>query len=155
MAAFDGRAMLGPMRMARAALVVLCGLCACNNPKPLHPKRTGETIRYRLLLRNNPVSSADAAHCFSACQSAGTPNEYVDCLSACPGFESTPGEYCSSTEVPPEAACLTVTKIPAKAEVPPGLVVLAIVGSYALAVGAVSLCNVSSTHCGLPLPPPH
>jgi len=149
MAAFGGRAMLAPMRMARAVAVVLCGLCACNNPKPAHPKRLGETIRYRLLLRNNPVSSADAAHCFSACQSAGTPNEYIDCLSACPGFETTPGEYCSSTEVPPEAACLTVTKLPAKAEVPPGLVVLAIVGGYVLAAGATSLCRLSSTHCGV------
>jgi hypothetical protein len=143
--------MLGGMRMVRVVAVALGVLCACNNPKPLHPKRSGETIRYRLLLRNNPVSSADAAHCFSACQSAGTPNEYVDCLSACPGFESTPGEYCSSTEVPPEAACITVIKIPAKAEVPPGLVALAIVGGYVLAVGASSLCRLSSTHCGVTL----
>jgi hypothetical protein len=139
-------------RQAWSGLLVL--LLACNSVPPKPPKREGETIRYRLLLRDNPVNPTDAAHCFAACQSAETPNKYVDCLSACPGFETTPGEYCSNTDIPPEAACLTVRKVSAKKELPPGLVVLAIVGEFALVVGAVSLCNISSTQCGLQMPPP-
>ena len=139
-----------PRQALSLCLVVLLG---CNSVPAQHPKKAGETIRYRLLLRDNPVSPQDAAHCFAACQSAETPNKYVDCLSECPGFEKTPGEYCSNTEVPPVAACLTVRQIPAKTEPPPGLVVLAVIGEVALVVAAVSLCNVSSSQCGI-VPPP-
>jgi hypothetical protein len=145
--------MLGPMRSGRVLALGVAMMLGCNSVPAKPPKRPGNTVRYRLLLRDNPVSPRDAMHCFSECQSAATPNAYVDCLSACPGFESTPGEYCSKSEVPPEAACLTVRKIPASAEVPPGMIVLAIVGQMALVVGAVSLCSVSSSQCGL-YPPP-
>lgn len=134
--------------------MVVAALLGCNNVKVQSPKKTGETIRYRLLLRENPVSPRDALHCFSGCQSSRTPSEYVDCLSQCPGFETTPDEYCSNTEVPPVAACLTVRKVPAGKEPPPGMVVLAIVGSVALVVGAASLCSISSSQCGMQLPPP-
>lgn len=144
------------MRQARAWAVLSIGLMlGCNSTPAKTAKRGGETIRYRLLLRDNPVSPSDALHCFAGCQSAETPKAYVECLKACPGFEATPGEYCSNTEVPPVAACLTVRQIPANTEPPPGLVVLAIVGEVALVVGAASLCNISSSQCGLPLPPPH
>jgi hypothetical protein len=140
---------------AREALSALLGLVvACNSVPAKSPKRDGGTIRYRLLLRDNPVSPTDAARCFSACQPEPTPNAYVDCLVACPGFEATPDEVCSKHDVPPEAACLTVRKVPFKKEMPPGLVVLAVVGQVALVVGAVSLCNVSSSQCGMQLPPP-
>ncbi|MES1187922.1 MAG: hypothetical protein ABUL60_29155 [Myxococcales bacterium] len=142
------------MRPGQAVSGLLVLLLACNHVPPKQPKREGETIRYRLLLRGNPVSSADAAHCFAQCQSAETPNKYVDCLSACPGFETTPGEYCSNTDVPPEAACLTVRVISAKKEPPAGVVVLAIIGEVALVVGAASLCSISSTQCGMQMPPP-
>ncbi len=130
-------------------------MLGCNKVPPKPPKRPGSTIRYRLLLRDNPVSPRDAMHCYAACQSATTPNQYVDCLAACPGFESTPDEYCSNSVVPPEAACLTVRKIPAKSEIPPGMVVLAIIGEIALVVGLASVCaNSSSTQCGGTFPPP-
>jgi hypothetical protein len=141
------------MKLRQWGLLFLGLLVGCNNVPAKTPKREGETIRYRLLLRQNPVSPADAAHCFSECQSADTPNKYVDCLAACPGFEKTPGEYCSNTDIPPEAACLTVRTVSAKKELPPGLVVLAVVGEVALVVGAVSLCNISSSQCGLQMPP--
>lgn len=130
-------------------------LLGCGNTPAKPPKREGDTIRYRLLLRDNPVSPPDAVRCYGACQSARTPKAYVECLSACPGFETTPGEYCSKTEVPPVAACLTVRKIPLGKETPPGLIVLAVVGQFALVVGAVALCNVSSSQCGRQLPPPY
>jgi len=142
------------MRPRQALVGVLGLLLACNSVPPKAPKREGETIRYRLPLRGNAVSPPDAAHCFVACQSAETPNKYVDCLSECPGFEKTPGEYCSNTDIPPEAACLTVRTVSAKKEVPPGLVVLAVIGEVALVVGAASLCSISSTQCGLAMPPP-
>jgi hypothetical protein len=142
------------MQSRRVFSLLLVVFVACNNVKATHPKKEGNTIRYRLLLRNNPVSSTDAAHCFVGCQSATTPNAYVDCLSECPGFEKTPGEYCSNTDIPPEAACLTVREVSAKKEIPPGLVVLAIVGEVALVVGAASLCSISSTQCGLQMPAP-
>jgi hypothetical protein len=130
-------------------LVVLVG---CNSSEAKHPKREG-TVRYRLLLRANPVSPQDAAHCYAACQPQPTPKGYVECLAQCPGFEITPGEYCSDSEVPPVAACLTVRKIPVSNEPPPGLVVLAVVGSYALAISAISLCSLSSSQCGMAVPP--
>jgi hypothetical protein len=123
-------------------------MLGCNSVPPRTPKRSTNTIRYRLLIRDNPVSPTEAAHCFSACQAAATPNAYVDCLSACPGFETTPGEYCSKYDVPPAAACLTVRKVPAKEAIPPGLVVLAVIGQVALVVGAASLCALSETRCG-------
>jgi hypothetical protein len=113
-----------------------------------------DVIRYRLPLRNNSVSSRDAARCFAECQPAATPRQYVECLELCPGFEKTPGAYCESTDVPPEAACFTVRKVPAKVEPPPGLVVLGVIAGVALVVGAASLCNISSTQCGLQMPPP-
>jgi hypothetical protein len=142
---------LGPRQSVAWVVVSLLG---CNSVPAKHPpKHDGETIRYRLLLRENPVSPPDALHCYSGCQSAATPKDYVECLSACPGFETTPGEYCSNTEVPPEAACLTVRKIKIGKEPPPGLVVLAIIGEVALVVGASSLCSLSSTQCGLLVPP--
>jgi hypothetical protein len=146
--------MLAGMRFRRLGYVAVAALVACNNVKVKAPKKTGETVRYRLLLRENPVSPHDAMHCFSGCQNAPTPNAYVDCLSQCPGFETTPDEYCSNTEIPPVAACLTVHKIPAKSEPPPGMVVLAIIGEVALVVGAATLCSISSTQCGMGLPPP-
>lgn len=135
-------------------MLLLVGVASCNNAPAKVPKRDPNTVRYRLLLRDNAVSPQEASHCFAACQSSATPKAYVECLSKCPGFEMTPGEYCSKTEVPPVAACLTVRRIPVTKEPPPGLVVLAIIGSWALAISAVSLCNVSSSQCGLPLPPP-
>lgn len=145
--------MLRGMRPRQGLVGLLGMLLACNSVPPKQPKREGETIRYRLPLRGNTVSPPDAAHCFAACQSAETPNKYVDCLSECPGFEKTPGEYCSNTDIPPEAACLTVRTVSAKKEIPPGLVVLAVIGEVALVVGASSLCSISSSQCGLNPPP--
>lgn len=145
--------MLQPMQALRVVALGLSVLVGCNNVEVKRPKRSGETIRYRLKLRENAVSPREASRCFAACQSANSPNKYVDCLKECPGFESTPGEYCSNTEVPPVAACLTVRKIPVTKEPPTGLIVLAIVGQMALVVGATSLCSISNSNCGR-FPPP-
>lgn len=142
------------MRVRQVVALCLVALVACNHVPAKQAHHDPDTIRYRLLLRENPVSSSDAAHCFVSCQSTRTPQAYVECLSACPGFEKTPGEYCSSDEVPPVAACLTVRRVKIKNEPPAGLIVLAVIGEIALVVGAASLCNVS-TQCGInQFPPP-
>jgi hypothetical protein len=143
------------MRARQLLALVLVGLTGCNSVPPAHPKKAGNSVRYRLLLRDNPVSPTDAAHCYAECQPAATPKRYIECLEECPGFERTEGEYCSNTEVPPVAACITVREIPAKSEPPPGLIVIAVIGEIALAVAAVSLCNSSSTQCAQQsFPPP-
>jgi hypothetical protein len=77
----------------------------------------------------------------------------MTCLSGCPGFEITPGVSCAKYEVPPETACLTVRKIPKATEPPPGMVVLAVIGSFLLVVAASSLCAVSSSQCGYTVGP--
>jgi hypothetical protein len=113
------------------------------------------TIRYRLLLRDNPLDAGEAFRCYGACQPQPTPRGYVQCLAACPGFEITPHEYCAPSEVPPVAACFTVRKIPAKNEPPTALIVLEVVGSFLLVIGAQSLCASSKSQCGYGyLPPP-
>src|SRR5687768_5570914 len=73
-------------------------------------------IRYRLKLRHNPVDPGAAFRCYGACQAVEEPKEYVECLTACPGFEKTPGMKCDSSEIPPETACITVRKIPKSKE---------------------------------------
>ena len=141
------------MRSAPGLALLVVLLFGCNNAKAKHPQMTSNAIRYRLLLRNNPVSSRDASRCFAECQPAPTPKQYIQCLQLCPGFEETPGELCSNTDKPPEAVCFNVRKVPAKTEPSPGMVVLAVVGEVALVVGAASLCSLSNTRCGLIVPP--
>jgi hypothetical protein len=115
-----------------------------------------DTIRYRLLLRENPIDPGEAFRCYGACQPESTPRGYIECLAACPGFEMTPYEYCAPQEVPPVAACFTVRKIPARTEPPAGLIVLEVVGSFLLVIGAQSLCASSKSQCGYAyIPPPH
>jgi len=113
------------------------------------------TIRYRLLLRENPVDPGEAFRCYGACQPQPTPRGYIDCLAACPGFEITPHEYCSPREVPPVAACFTVRKIPAHTEPSTAVIVLEVLGSFLLVIGAESLCASSKSQCGYNYPPPH
>ena len=129
----------------------------CNAQHPAkYSHHDPDTTRYRLRLRENPVDPSGAFHCYSACQPLLTLGEYFNCLSACPGFEVTPEEYCAPGEVPPIAACFTVRKIPAKTEPPPGMVVLAVIGSFLLVVAAESLCVSTRSQCGSGyIPPPH
>lgn len=145
--------------MRRTGIVVLVSSlaagCSGNRGRGAGSARSKVgTTRYRLLLRENPVDPGEAFRCYGSCQSQPTPSGYVDCLSKCPGFEVTPDEYCSNTEVPPVAACLTVRKVPKTEKLDPGLVVLAVVGSFAIVVGAAALCSSSRSQCGtVPYPP--
>lgn len=144
--------------MLAAGLSLLLVLPSCNGQKRAKygHARDPDTTRYRLLLRENPVSPADAMHCYAACQPQVSPRGYLECLMACPGFEITPQEYCAPDEVPPVAACFTARKIPAKTEPPPGMIVLEVVGAFAIVIAAASLCNASASQCGYQtFPPPH
>ncbi len=146
---------------ARAITACLVALAmACSGPassgkgaSTAKARTSRSVVRYRLLLRENPVDSGEAFRCYGRCQDQPDPKTYLKCLSACPGFEETRGVACEKYEIPPEAACLTAREIPASAEVPPGLIVLAVVGAVMLVVGASSLCASSSSQCGLVVPP--
>lgn len=110
-------------------------------------RRDANVVRYRLPLRENPVDRDAAFVCYGACQEEETPTGYLQCLSACPGFDMTPGVTCASYEVPPYAACITARKVDADAELKPGWVVLAVVAEVAIIVALSSVCASSSTGC--------
>jgi hypothetical protein len=138
-------------------VAVACGGRGVNSPSTTGTNVDPGAIRYRLKLRHNRVDPGAAFRCYGACQDAPSPKEYVECLSACPGFEKTPGMACDPMETPPESACLTVRKVPLSKEPDPGLVVLAVIGQVALVVGAASVCKASSSRCQSPplgMPPP-
>lgn len=132
------------------ALAMACGGPASSRKRASAAKAgaVGSVVRYRLLLRDNPVDPGEAFRCYGRCQDAVDPKAYLACLSECPGFEETHGATCAKYEVPPETACLTARQIPASSEVPPGLVVLAVIGTFMVVVGASSLCALSSSQCG-------
>jgi hypothetical protein len=121
------------------------------------PPQPGLT-RYRLLLRDNPVSPAQAFHCYADCQPQPAPAAYLHCLQSCPGFETTPGVACLPEELPPIAACFTAREASPVAGQDTGDVVIANIAGVVLVVALASVCaSSSSTQCslaGLP-PPPH
>jgi hypothetical protein len=140
-------------RAFTASLVAIA--MACSGPASSRKRASaakagpaGSVVRYRLLLRENPVDPAEAFRCYGHCQDAPDPKAYLACLSECPGFEVTHGATCAKYETPPETACLTARQIPASSDVPPGLVVLAVIGTFMVVVGASSLCALSSSQCG-------
>lgn len=109
-------------------------------------------MRYRLLLRDNPVDPGEAFRCYGGCQSQATPVGYVNCLTTCPGFEKDPGFRCAEYEVPPVAACLTARKINTDDEVDPGLIVLGVLAGTAIVIGLASVCAASSSsQCNYPV----
>jgi hypothetical protein len=123
---------------------------------PIQPGMT----RYRLRLRDNPVSPAQAFHCYADCQPNPAPEEYLRCLQACPGFETTPGVGCLPEELPPIAACFTAHQASPASGQDTEDVVIATVAGVALVVELSSVCaSSSSTQCSLggvpPPPPPH
>lgn len=150
------------LRTLTACLVCLAIACSGSpsSRKSASAKKAGapgSVVRYRLLLRENPVDSGEAFRCYGRCQGEADPKGYLKCLSGCPGFEVKQGVACEKYETPPEAACLTARKLPATSEVPPGYVVLAIIGSFMFIVGASSLCALSGSQCtmgGVPRYPP-
>lgn len=140
-------------RVARAlsavalSVTVACGSSAAQQARAA-AHEASDTVRYRLLLRHNPVDPPAAFRCYGRCQSEETPDGYLDCLSECPGFEITAGARCARYEVPPIAACLNVRTMPRTEKVPPGLIVVGVLGTFVLVVGAAAFCAASSSPCG-------
>lgn len=100
------------------------------------------------------MDPGEAFRCFGGCQSQSTPNGYVECLTACPGFQMDHGFFCADYEVPPIAACITARKVREDDELDPGWVVLSVVASVAIVVALSSVCGASSSsQCGYPLYP--
>ena len=139
---------------ALCALLTILSLASvgCGKKKPAGtPKREADVVRYRLLLRENPVDPQAAFHCYGACQAEETPGGYLRCLQECPGFDTTPGITCAGYEVPPVAACFTARKVDAKDEVDPGYVVLAVIAEVAIIVSLAAVCSsASNTQCTSP-----
>ncbi len=132
--------------------LLLATAVACAGSPSSAPRRgstsDGDVIRYRLKLRHNSVDPGEAFRCYGRCQAEATPRGYVECLAECPGFEVTPGAYCAKDEVPPLAACLMVRRVRIKKELDPAVVVLAVIGEFALVVALASLCASSGSQCG-------
>lgn len=136
------------LRRLLCATVILSSLSCASDPHKKAIKagfRDPDTVRYRLLLRDNRVDKGEAFRCYGACQKQGSPKGYVDCLTECPGFERDPGFMCADYEVPPIAACLTVRKVDADDELDPALIVLANVAGVALVVGLSSVCAATTS----------
>ena len=85
---------------ARAITACLVALAmACSGPassrkgaSTAKARTSRSVVRYRLLLRENPVDSGEAFRCYGHCQDQVDPKAYLKCLSACPGFEETRGD---------------------------------------------------------------
>jgi hypothetical protein len=152
-----------PMIVRHLRCVLLLQVLACSdqswNASVVRAGRLeqgDDVVRYRLLLRGNPVDPGEAFRCYGRCQAERTPTGYLACLGECPGFDVTPGAYCAKNEVPPVAACLVVRKVRNPSdELPTGLVVLGVVGTIALVVSVDTLCSSSPSMCGYySYPPP-
>ena len=126
-------------------LSLSCGGARKGASKP--PKYDPNVARYRLLLRENPIDSGEAFRCFGACQELTQPDAYLECLSKCPAFEVTKGVACAPYEVPPETACITARRLPAKQEIDAAYKVVAVIAGVALIVALGVPCTSSIT-CG-------
>lgn len=140
------------LQSAVAALLIFTLTLGCSGSKKdakSHSMLDPDAVRYRLLLRENPVDSGEAFRCYGGCQSAKSPDGYMACLKECPGFELSVGMRCADHEIPPVAACVTARKVPVKDDMDPGLVVLYVIANVAVVVALSSVCASSSqTQCG-------
>jgi hypothetical protein len=138
-------------RLLSLAMVVVMSLsCGGSRHRASSAgKYNPDVARYRLLLRDNPVDSGAALHCYTDCQEQVTPETYLSCLSKCPGFEVDKGFACAPYEIPPEAACITARRLPNRQEVDPGYKVVAIVAGVVMMVALGVACTPSSSkNCG-------
>ena len=137
--------------MKRALLAVMmvgsslggCGPSAREQAR-LAAQREASSVRFRLLLRENPVDRTEAFRCYGRCRSAATPEAYLNCLAECPGFEITAGKTCKKYEVPPTAACVTGRRVSASEEPPLGMVVVRVAATSLVAVTNTALCTLKA-----------
>jgi hypothetical protein len=121
---------------------------------PSSPGGSPGLVRYRLLLRDNPVDRGRALHCYTDCQPRTTPEEYFGCLQGCPGFETTEGVACVAEEVPPIAACFTARQVAAASEPEPGSIVVGKFAGVPVSVALASVCVSSYRQCYVASPGP-
>jgi hypothetical protein len=136
-------------RLLAAGLVWSLG-CGGGTPTVAAPTvahDAAEVTRYRLLLSENTIDPGGAFRCYGACQRQEAPEDYLRCLSECPGFEQTPGIACAPSEVPPLAACFTARPVPVGSEPKTGAVVIAVIANVALVVGLASICASQTEPC--------
>jgi len=138
--------------IALLSALVACLGCGGSPPSPAasaatHRAAETQVTRLRLLLSQNPVDPGAALRCHADCQRHQTPDGYVECLSACPGFERTPGVACAPNEVPPLAACFTARPAPLGSEPRAGSVVVAVIGDVPLTVGVSAVCASQTEPC--------
>jgi hypothetical protein len=139
--------------LASSQVISCASSLATGTPAPACPAGASfGLVRYRLPLRNNPTDPKRALHCYADCQPRSTPEDYMSCLEACPGFETTEGEACGPEEVPPIAVCFTAHQIPPASEPEPGTVVIGTVAGFAVVVALASVCASSNTQCSAVAP---
>ena len=79
--------------VALLLMLSMASSCARNTGSRTRSVSTSnDTIRYRLLLRDNPVDPGEAFRCHGHCQTETSPKGYLECLMDCPGFDVTPNE---------------------------------------------------------------
>jgi len=144
---------LGALLTAGQALSC-AGSPGTGTAAPSHPGGDPGVVRYRLLLRDNPVDRGQALHCYTECQPRTTPEEYFTCLQGCPGFETTQGAACTAEEVPPVAVCFSARQVPAASEPEPGSVVVGVFAGVPVVVALASVCVSSHRQCYLVNPEP-
>lgn len=105
------------------------------------------TIRYRLLLHDNPIDPAAALQCYANCRQRTTPEDYLGCLEACPGFETTVGGVCGAEETPPVAVCFVAQRVVPTSEPQRGSMVIARLGGFVVSVALTSVCALSHSQC--------
>jgi hypothetical protein len=132
-------------------LAALCLVWSCasgaGGAGPTQPAGGSELVRYRLLLRDNPVDAGGAFRCYTKCQPQTTPEGYLACLEACPGYETTRGVACTPEEVPPLAVCFTARPAPAQSEPEPGSILVGTLAGVPLMVGMSAVCASSHSQC--------
>lgn len=133
-----------------AAFLVVAGLgCASGRGASPEPRAAApaEVTRLRLPLSHNAVDPGAALRCYADCQQEATPRGYLECLSACPGFETTPGVACAPDEVPPLAACFTARSASPASEPQTSSSVVAVVGGIPFMVGVAAVCASQTEPC--------
>ena len=133
-----------------AACLVVAGLGCGSSQMASSQPHTGEpadVTRLRLPLSENPVDPGAAVRCYGDCQQQATPQGYLECLSSCPGFETTPGVACAPNEVPPLAACFTAHSASLGSEPRPDSLVVAVIDEIPFIVHVAAVCASQTEPC--------
>lgn len=123
--------------------------CSSSRPAPAEPRTTAlaGVTRLRLPLSNSTVDPGAALRCYADCQAWDAADGYLECLSECPGFETTPGVACAPNEVPPLAACFTARPAPLGSEPQAISSVVVVIGDVPVIIGVAAVCASQTEPC--------